>query len=737
MVTARDFFRSYTLSWHTLHHIFAHGNQIHAHKLKNQKQVIMGKTSIYYIKEAAKKLINSKLQRLGAAKTQEALQGVKETVGLETKEEVLLFVAYFDRTTRGCSSDMDDIARYFECSALDMLEMVGALKSLERKGILVRCRCRETNILKQNFLVSDDVVAAVIENRPVQIVDIAVAVVKIDKYEFCKRVGTMAEDSDVVTEDLVKAVEKMEGECSHLQIVADLKKNVKDILDRVLFYVMCFDNYRQDGDGGSDINRTMNDIFTNVGQCIRVKKDIKNQQHALMKLGLIEIDYSDEDEIRLTDKSMDMYYGDDVNAFENTVKCQDIYEFVKKVNDSIHGKKYDSDHPNSDRKLREIINGFERANKHIALLEQIRKVLTDEHQRALFYCVGNDMIEDDRTSLPAEVRKIYHRKKRLMVVNQFKDEQTTLQKLGWAEVVKVSSMFGDSTCIALTDKGKEALLGEDAAIFIHESPDKNLMTCDKIQEKHLFFPKELDEQLSRLRYSLQEDNYKALCERLVEKNLPKGIAVLLYGSPGTGKTESALQIARATGRPIMKVDISETKTMWFGESEKLIKKVFDDYRKLCEKSKVKPILLFNEADGVFSKRKDVNIGSCAQTENAIQNIILEELEKIDGILFATTNLADNLDDAFERRFLFKIHFDKPSLDVKKLIWMDKIPSLTDTDALKLAASYDFSGGQIDNIVRKSILDDVISGVKPTLSSLMAMCAQEKILGTGKSKIGFC
>ena len=77
----------------------------------------------------------------------------------------------------------------------------------------------------------------------------------------------------------------------------------------------------------------------------------------------------------------------------------------------------------------------------------------------------------------------------------------------------------------------------------------------------------------------------------------------------------------------------------------------------CNKSKsiylckVKPILLFNEADAVFSKRKDVNNGNVAQTENAIQNIILEEMENLDGILIATTNLADNLDGAFERRFV--------------------------------------------------------------------------------------
>ena len=98
----------------------------------------MAKTSIQYIKEAAKKLVDSKLQRLGAAKTQEIFKGVMQSVGLETMGEVYLFVAQFDLTCRDRISDMDDLASYFECSSLDMIEYVPALTSLESKGILVR-----------------------------------------------------------------------------------------------------------------------------------------------------------------------------------------------------------------------------------------------------------------------------------------------------------------------------------------------------------------------------------------------------------------------------------------------------------------------------------------------------------------------------------------------------------------------------------------------------------------------
>ena len=346
------------------------------------------------------------------------------------------------------------------------------------------------------------------------------------------------------------------------------------------------------------------------------------------------------------------------------------------------------------------------------------------------------MIENDPISLSFEIQKLYPVRKRKQVLNDFMNNKHSLQKTDLVEIEKTSSLFGESTTILLTDKGKEALLGEDAALYIDNVSDKQLLACDKIAEKKLFFSGELKEQLSLLSNSLSEEHYKALCTRLEENRLPKGIAVLLYGEPGTGKTESVMQIARATGRAIMHVDISATKTCWFGESEKLIKKVFTDYRRLCEKSKTCPILLFNEADAVFSKRKDAGSSSVAQTENAIQNIILEEMEKLDGILIATTNLADNLDRAFERRFLFKIRFDKPTIEAKTSIWMNKLPDLSAEDAHTLASSYDFSGGQIDNITRKALMQEIIKGKKPTLNNLVTICSEENISRNSHRKIGY-
>ena len=111
-----------------------------------------------------------------------------------------------------------------------------------------------------------------------------------------------------------------------------------------------------------------------------------------------------------------------------------------------------------------------------------------------------------------------------------------------------------------------------------------------------------------------------------------------------------------------------------------------------EKNGKAPILLFNEADGVLAKRKDAMTSTVDQTENTSQNIILEEMEKLDGIMIATTNLAGNLDAAFERRFLFKVKFEQPTIEAKTKIWKSKMDWLSNSDVEHFAQNYDLSGG---------------------------------------------
>ena len=122
-------------------------------------------------------------------------------------------------------------------------------------------------------------------------------------------------------------------------------------------------------------------------------------------------------------------------------------------------------------------------------------------------------------------------------------------------------------------------------------------------------------------------------------------------------------------------------------------------------------------------------------ENSIQNIILQEMETLKGILIATTNLVQNMDKAFERRFLYKIKFNKPSLEAKLQIWHSMIPELHENDIRVLAERYDFSGGQIENVARHYAIDTVLHG-NASLGTLMAHCDGERLEQKERRKIGF-
>ena len=116
----------------------------------------------------------------------------------------------------------------------------------------------------------------------------------------------------------------------------------------------------------------------------------------------------------------------------------------------------------------------------------------------------------------------------------------------------------------------------------------------------------------------------------------------------------------------------------------------------------------------------------AQTENAIQNIIFTEMKKFTGIMIATTNLVDNLDAAFERRFLFKVQLSKPGVEEKIQLWHSKLPSLHPAEIKKLAEAFSFSGGEIDNITRKIIMEEIVSGSRLDINKIFQLCREEKI-----------
>ena len=297
--------------------------------------------------------------------------------------------------------------------------------------------------------------------------------------------------------------------------------------------------------------------------------------------------------------------------------------------------------------------------------------------------------------------------------------------------------FVNIEAYCLTKQTKDELLSEMNIGRRNARKRNDVIKTEDIKPKNLFFSEKVSRKVDELGNLMENSQYEQIRKRLEDEKFRCGFACLFYGAPGTGKTETALQLARRTGRDIMQVNIAKIKSMWVGESEKNLKRVFDVYREKVKECDVAPILLFNEADAIIGKRSENAERSVDKMYHTMQNILLQEMETLDGIMIATTNLAQSFDRAFERRFLYKIKFDKPTVEARMSIWREMIPDLTDDETRTLSSKYEFSGGQIENIARRHAIGKILHGKSENLlNELLGYCDDEKIETKEKKAIGF-
>ncbi|MCT7909666.1 ATP-binding protein [Arcobacter lacus] len=190
------------------------------------------------------------------------------------------------------------------------------------------------------------------------------------------------------------------------------------------------------------------------------------------------------------------------------------------------------------------------------------------------------------------------------------------------------------------------------------------------------------------------------------KDKKRGIEakIIFYGVAGTGKTLTALALAKSLKKEVLSFDCSKILSMYIGESEKNVRSIFDKYYELRSQTKSEPILLLNEADQFLSARSSGNASSSDKMHNQMQNIFLEQIERFDGILIATTNLLENLDKAFSRRFNYKIEFVKPNKNQRIALWKKLLPSnlpLEESFDIEELAKYELTGGQIELVIKNT------------------------------------
>jgi SpoVK/Ycf46/Vps4 family AAA+-type ATPase len=238
---------------------------------------------------------------------------------------------------------------------------------------------------------------------------------------------------------------------------------------------------------------------------------------------------------------------------------------------------------------------------------------------------------------------------------------------------------------------------------------------------------------------------KNVIKRLKEwgiKDKKRGIdaRIIFYGLAGTGKTITALALAKSLKKQVLSFDCSKILSMYVGESEKNVRNIFDTYKEIAQKTKSEPILLLNEADQFLSSRTSGVDSGSEKMHNQMQNIFLEQIERFDGILIATTNLLENIDKAFSRRFNYKIEFTKPDFDQRIKLWQKLLPDnlpLEDELEFNKLAKANITGGQIEMIIKNTayevaISDDPLFSTKVFISQIEkeqnSQFDKEKIMG---------
>lgn len=391
----------------------------------------------------------------------------------------------------------------------------------------------------------------------------------------------------------------------------------------------------------------------------------------------------------------------------------------------------------SPRELQEEIQQLFEENKQIGFVRKLREYYLQENEETMVtffcHCLVN---KDDNDIRFGQLEELYDTKA------DFNRAKTSLRS---GEHCLMRKKLIEHRCedgiaatsrFCLTEEAKRNLLAE-MKISTAEENLADVIKSKDLTEKKMYYVKENEQQVGELQSFLMPGKYNEIHRRMQLSGFRTGFACLFYGGPGTGKTETAYQLARQTGRDIMVVDVPQIKSKWVGDSEKNIKALFDRYREQVKRAKLTPILLFNEADAIIGIRKQGAQNAVDKMENSIQNIILQEMEQLDGIMIATTNLTQNLDTAFERRFLYKIKFEKPTEQARAHIWHSMIPDLSEHDIHALASKYDFSGGQIENIARHYAINTILHGASgDVLPMLIRHCDNERLDGARSSKIGF-
>lgn len=399
-----------------------------------------------------------------------------------------------------------------------------------------------------------------------------------------------------------------------------------------------------------------------------------------------------------------------------------------------------------------------------------RLQITDKKIHILAFLKSYHLSNDEKTIFLAILREEYYAQN-----ERFREMNTLIELISDDEYAKINNkyIFSDKSALiknGLIDYDEDILSsfdGIERSFYIPEhilqtiiSPQthknshihsidsliKNQDIFELITPKenlsHIILPQKTKDTLELLIRQLDLKVINRLKKWGLKDN-KKGIdaKIIFYGNPGTGKTITAYALANALKKPILSLDCSKVLSMYVGESEKNVRRIFEIYNEITKNIKKDAILLLDEADQFLTQRSVLINSSVDKMYNQMQNIFLEQIERFDGILIATTNLLDNIDQAFSRRFNYKIEFPKPNIEQRCEIWKQLLPKMAsyekNFDVEKLAA-FNLTGGQI-KLVIKNTAYKVASRLQPIFTTNDFIIEAQKELDSsfeGEKILGF-